>query len=119
ALLHLSLGTALARISGQDHAARQALTNVQSTVGYIPDPIVTADMAAGIGEVLSDLRVFGEANTSLEEALTLSENRSPLVYGHGLAVQAKTAFRSADPVFAADRMIGLAHTASLVSSSWL
>lgn len=119
AWLNLRLGQALALSGGREHAARNALTQARSFVAEIRDTADAADLTNGIGEALSDLRAFHEAQACLDEAVRLGERFSPLEYGRGVALQAQTALRAADPLAAAERMVILARAAPLTPSSWI
>lgn len=119
AWLNMRLGRALALVGGQDYAAREALAQAQDTTAYLPDVFEVADLTGNIGEGLSDLRAYSEAQASLDESAALSEKRSPLLHGSALVLQAKTALRASDPEFAVDRMVVLARITPMVSSSWL
>ncbi|GAA5072716.1 hypothetical protein GCM10023259_072820 [Thermocatellispora tengchongensis] len=119
AWLYVRLGDALARVGGQEYSAHDALARAQGFAENLPNVVDTADLIMSAGGALSKLRAYEDAYSSLGEAVRLSGDRSPLLRADTLCFQAVTALHAADPLFAADRMFGLARVTPLISSSRL
>lgn len=116
ALLQVRLGRALALIPGQESAARTALYQAQEA-GDV-SPLYAEYLTGIIGDSLTDLGAYEEAEIALEECLRLSCSRPSSTLSSLLTLerQIATALGRADPGLAAERMLSYANLAPLVTS---
>jgi transcriptional regulator with XRE-family HTH domain len=117
----LRKGWTQALLPGHEAAARDELESVGGVLrhneGLCGQSLFDrADMLGQLGIAFQDLRVYGESQGALSDALNLFGDSSPTLTALCLAHQSIAALRASQDQLAADLMLHLAQAAALISS---